>query len=416
MPHFKKIYIYNPSTKTGGTNNLLANLSILLSDNSRYEVNYIDYKDSPVKNIVLNRNVKINFIDLLENEKITIYEGVIISVLLSLKTIQNSLEIKENAKFLLWSTHPDDALKLLPSFNFWLRFPIKKSRIISNILHPFYKNRLKNFLNIGRMTGGIVWMDFENVNSNMHFYKLEGDFPILPIFTGLPSSHIQFSRNYYCEPLRIVILGRLTNFKVYPLKGLLEQIKVYQKTNENKITIDFIGDGPLKNLLEEWLIDLEIEKYNFKGHIDLSKLDMELINYHLLIGMATSTLEGAKLKIPSLVMNASYEIMTSKKTKLKWLFELESYKVGNFVKNEDQNIEGKNFFEILNDINTKDKWKMIGDKCYDYWDINHSPTALKNSIDDILEKNSFYFNKKNKSLLKKDLIGYCIDFLKSIIK
>ncbi len=411
-----KVYIFNPSVKTGGTNNLLGNLAILLSDNPDYSVYYIDYLDSPVKNIVLSKNKKIYFVEIKENKRILVQEGIIISILLSLKTILKEIEINNNTRILLWSTHPDDALKLLPSFNLWLRLPINTSKVISSIIHPFYKKRLKKFLYYGKMSNGIVWMDKENVEINQHFYNLEGEFPILRIFTGIPSNQIVFNENTYDKSLKIVILGRLTNFKVYPMKGFLEQFKIYQETSNKEIYIDFIGNGPLRNLLTEWLVELNIRNYSFKGHVDLSELDSKLVNYHLLIGMGTSSLEGAKLRIPSLMMNASYEILISEKVRLKWLFEIEENQLGKIVKNKDRIIDGKNISDILDDINTPEKWKIISDKCYSYWYFNHSPFANRKAVDDILQKNTFYFTKKIKILLRKDLIGYLIDYIKTRLK
>jgi hypothetical protein len=44
-----KIYIYNPSKRTGGTNNLLANLAKIISNNEQFDVHYIDFKNIILK-------------------------------------------------------------------------------------------------------------------------------------------------------------------------------------------------------------------------------------------------------------------------------------------------------------------------------------------------------------------------------
>ena len=51
-----KVYVYNPTVKTGGTNNLLGNLALLLADDSKYSVYYIDYENSPIRRIIVNAN------------------------------------------------------------------------------------------------------------------------------------------------------------------------------------------------------------------------------------------------------------------------------------------------------------------------------------------------------------------------
>lgn len=415
MPHITKapfnIYIYNPSMKTGGTNNLLGNLAHLLANGSLHNVHYIDYYNSPVRKHLETKTSKINYINF-DSNKIQINDGLLIATLLDVKLIGKNILLDSTIRMLFWSTHPDDGLKIIPSFNLWLRLPIKFSKIISKIIHPFYKERLRQFLVNAMNNKGIVWMDEENIDNNKKFYKLNNRYLIWPIITDNPKFQIQLNEKIFEQELRIVILGRLTNFKVYPLFGLFEQIRGYNSITKKQIFIDFIGDGPLKNDLEKKLLEKEIQNYRFLGHINLKDLDGILSEYHLLIGMGTSTLEGAKLKLPSLLSDASYDVLDSSKVKLRWLNEVKPFDVARFVSNADKEIIGKTFSEVMWDIENSEKWFSRGKDCYHHWKLYHSPDSLLDIVTSTIESNSFFYSKENEKLLKIDFLGKAINKIK----
>lgn len=408
-----QVYIYNPSLKTGGTNNLLASLAVLLANTSDYEVNYIDYNNSPVLAILKQKTNELNYIEY--KPKIALNSGILITTLLDIKNIRNVFILSENIRLIFWSTHPEDGLKILPSFNIWIRKSDSLSKLLAKIMHPLFKKRIKKFIETGSINNGIVWMDQSNYLKNRNFYNLTSEANYWPIFTTIPNREIPLL-NDYKENFKIVILGRLTNFKTYPLYGLLDQISEYQKSARIRISINFIGDGPLRILLEKWLIEKGITDYKFLGHIDLKILDQNLMKSHILIGMGTAVLEGSKLKIPSLLMNASYEYIFKENFRLQWISDVEPYCVGKFISNTEGVQEGKTFAEIMNEIQSVQDLKYFGNKSYLHWKAYHSPEAIHGIVLNTLNRNTFYYTMQNQKLLKRDLFGYLIDKLKSLLK
>jgi len=409
------IYIYNPSLKTGGTNNLLANVASLLANDGNLNVYYIDYKNSPVAKIVLKSNPRIIFIDYNDKDIISISSGILISTLLEIKIIPEKLRLSEKTRLILWSTHPDDGLKIIPTFNLWLRWNIVFSRKIALILHPFFKKRIQKFLRVGIDNLGIVWMDDENFNANNLFYTLKRKPVILPIFTKNPENNNKLDKLSSSNNLKLVVLGRLTDFKIRPLYGLIQQIADYIKNTTKTVRIDFIGDGRYKNLVENWLINNDIKNYNFLGHIDISDLDNKLMQYDLLIGMATSTLEGAKLHLPSVIIDASYKILNKERVKLRWLYEVEPFHVCRIVGNNKQ-YEGRSFSNLMKDIDSNAEKQEVGLKCFEHWQSYHSPDSINSLIKHTIDNNTFYFSEENQSLLKRDYISKITDLLKKHFK
>ena len=326
----KNLYILNPTYKTGGTNNLLYNFSVLISKNPKYKVHYLDYYDSPFFKFSEKPNfLKTIIID--KKKKVEINDGLIITILLRIKNLNNFVKFTENTRFIFWSTHPDDGRKLLSSFNLWMRLPLNYSKLLASFFHYSRKKKISKILDFGSVNHGIVWMDELNYQSNKEFYDLKAYPEIWPVITNEPKRKmIGILRK---NKIRLVILGRLNDFKVNTLLPLISQIKYFNRSNPDiSLTIDFIGDGTLKSILIDCLIQNNIKNYRFLGHIDKSELDVLLVKYDMLIGMATSVLEGAKLFIPSAIIDFSFNKTSPNKLKMQWLYESKPYSIGRILK------------------------------------------------------------------------------------
>jgi hypothetical protein len=129
--------------------------------------------------------------------------------------------------------------------------------------------------------------------------------------------------------------------------------------------------------------------------------------------MGTSVLEGAKLAIPSLLIDASYDKLPKEKVKLNWLFEAELHEVGRFVSVNDSKIDGKNINKIVAELlYSKER---IGEKCYEHWLAFHSPVSSLKYFTHIIKTNSFIYGQ-NKRFLKDDFISRLINYSKRILK
>src|SRR5690606_30007259 len=120
-----KLTIYNPSVSVsgamGGTSTLLANFAVLFSACPEYDVNYIELENGATVDFIHKNAPNCKIIYLPENEKINIDDGTLIMILLHVKLIDVRFKLNDNVKLVLWSTHPEDGIKLLPLFNLFFR-------------------------------------------------------------------------------------------------------------------------------------------------------------------------------------------------------------------------------------------------------------------------------------------------------
>lgn len=404
------IYIYNPSLRTGGTDNLMANTALILSKNKSFNIKFIDYANSPIKNYIISQSPNIEFINYKKGLVTPVEDGILIMTLLSMKNIEENLDIDENVKLLLWSTHPDDGLKFLSSFNIWYHLPNKIRNLIPNILHYRFKKRISIFFDIASNSFSMIWMDQDNYCNNKIFYNLKNIPLYLPITTKLPSYKVNYSSKDYINPLNIYILGRLCDFKTYPLLALIDHFNLINK----KYVLNIIGDGIMKQHLENKLKKNNI-KANFLGTVNIDKLDDLMRDADLLIGMGTSVLEGAKLGIPSVVIDASYSPVNKNQIKLSWLFETPSGYIGTFIKKKSIPSYGYYLQDIISMISNINDRQNISTKTFNHWEQHFSPNVIEVKLTEFINKASLDY-KMAKYYFKKDRMSRIIDKIKSFTK
>lgn len=405
-----KVTIYNPSSRTGGTNNLLTNLSIILAEVPHVELVLIDYKNGKSAEILYNR--KANFEHLIYEDKksILVQEGFFISILLHVKLIENEIKLGENIKLILWCTHPHDPIKILPSFNIFMKLGnLNFQKLFVNSFHLNFYKRLKIFFELGISNYGIVFMDDDNFKAASEFYNYNKNKVIWPLTTS--NSNIKKKWVDKGEKLTITFLGRLCDFKYYPIEAVLKQLK----DTGLDFKLNFIGDGPFKEKLKCVLNELDFRNYHLLGHIDISYIDNILLETDICIAMATSALESSKLGIPTLVTNYSYKVINHYDFRIDWIFNLKDKEIADF-RSKWSDFEYKDYIKLLrNDLSNYSRLQLIGKKCYDKWAQDFSNEALKKVVLKTLTLNNFEY-KCVSHLLKKDLMSSIIDKSKAIIK
>ena len=402
-----KVSVFNPSIQLGGTNNLLVNLSILISTHKDIELTCIDYENGPANEFLREKGVQCTYKEILKETKADVKGELVITTLLSAKLIKNNMLANRLTRFIFWSTHIDDGIKILPTFNLFYRKSQMRRKQLAKFLNPGYKKRMDKFFQEGMNKGGIVWMNNHHYKINQFFFNLSGEPIIWPLITTSPKTHK--SLNYDSNTiLNVCVLGRLCDFKIIPMFALLGQIE-----DKKNIKLNFIGDGPYKEKLENELLRLGFD-YTLLGNISKKNLDEALIDYDIVIGMGTSVLESAKLKIPTIVLNGSYHEINPRDLKLRWLYSCEKYEIGGILQANEKQKDGENFNELISHY--RDKKEQIAIDCYNHWKKFHSDEMLRKIVIDQIKISTFYFTPKIASLLKFDLLSNLVTVAKTHLK
>lgn len=150
---------------------------------------------------------------------------------------------------------------------------------------------------------------------------------------GLNTTLIKVKNNYTYNQFRLIQVGSLIDKikgQSITINALELVIKEYKYTN---ITLDFIGDGPSKELLRELVIKKNLENYvNFLGLKDRDWIFEHLKDYDLQVhpsiyeGFGLVVAEGMAAKLPIIVSDTEgpFEIIES--GKFGDFFESHNYK------------------------------------------------------------------------------------------
>jgi len=387
----KSIIFFYPSKTVGGAERLIARLAQNLS--SQYNCYIVDYQDGIYRSLLPNfpSSSFLDYKDSLDIPK----ESYLISfppmIFDILDYFKDSNSIK---KILFWAVHPANFESLIPFH-----------RINSTILKPFVYKSIKKSIEYLNKNNSLVVMDGSVRDNFNELYNLKSqNTKFLPIPIVLPKEQIEY-KPFTTPPIRVCLLGRLSGEKIYPAIRVFKDLNSIQNID---ITVDVIGDGDKIELLKEVELNPNI-KVNYLGVV-VNNLDKVLKNYDLLFATGTSTLEGAKLKVPSILLDDSYNEITTD-YKYKWIYNTKDYVLGSYIPSKYNRDNDLTMQDIIDNISNNTKKEDIASRCYEYVKNNHSLeevskaliNELNTSILDFktlkkLPLNNIYFNTLRKVL------------------
>ena len=349
----KNFYIIFKTLELGGIETLIVRLCNFLADRG-HEVHFITSKKGTLTKL-LPQNVKIG------------YFGAFYPLLIFAK-INN---------FFIKKPDPNDENYIIsfnPQSNF-IAMSIAKSMKIRNfvtgVYHPQTLTKLNTGPNKKLYTDAFLSLNHKNIiamneGTKKQFteigYKNVFDIDIFPLPINIPPHH----KVDYGGDLRIVSVGRLVEFKSYPI-GIIRALR-----NMKKEGIIFhyhiYGEGSQKDIIKEEIRNNGLEnEVELKGNIEYSKFHHTVSQYNLFVGMGTAAVEAASIGIPTLVA-----LIDSPDKTYGFLHEQRGFSVGEI----ENRVNFSNLSSELKNIRTKNNRKKIGEKCKQH--------ALKFSADKII--------------------------------
>lgn len=381
-----------PSYKVGGPQILIGRL--VEEANKRGLIPYvIDFKDGMVFKILKEKDLKVNtiFYEELKNgicksmEKISYHWLIFYDV-------NNFWLINKLPKYfkispLIWNVHPKN---MLNGFSGLLRISKNNPEIEKTIAKLFYGEiyaKHKKILSELIEKDGIVFMDEGNFLYNKNLFSLKeevNEINYLPIPIDLNKNNTWLNYHDRSDNLTVGWLGNFADFKVPMLIKVLQDIDNIIKNKKKVINFLIIGEGELKNLILKNLKKLNDirDSVRFISTIRGSKLDQELLKMDILFAMGTSALEGAKLGVPTILLDASYTIPTF--YKYKWIFETQNYSLGGLLHKYSHEISNN---RLMGDILFNSNYKEISAKSFEY--------TKKHDIKKVFDSLIYYLNKSS---------------------
>lgn len=330
----------------GGTNFLLEKLSLWMSYN---RVDIIEIESAKKNKIILD------YIILPTSEISSIFPHIL-----------QGLKFKD---YIIWSMG-HGAYRA----SFVNERDLKKSKIIKflfraviSIANIFLRRLLKNKRIIFTDYVGLSH-DIGNIGSYEQYKNLV--FPIV-----IERSDLIHQKKI---PLRFGWVGRIDNdFKVGPLLSLLHDLNQLHRDGMIYVNeFSIIGNGNAMDLIND-----EIQKLSFSvkllGVVPNEKLSIEINNkIDVLFAMGTSVLEGAKISLPSIIVNP-FSLGASEQSGYRWIYDSIGYSLGEFSLGDIYPIQRKMKLNVILSELMQFGYEYHANKSYEYVESFYSDTVFE---------------------------------------
>ena len=382
------IYFVFPYRGVGGVPLLFLRFAEYLTKNSLANCVLVDYFDGYMARNVSLKEIRIEHYS--EDTLVHIPNGSI-AIFQSMTpwSIFPFLKISDDVRILFWNCHPFNLIPLLPGMRRQMQNSVKLSKLINKSLLRSYYNKCRKFTRYIFERDAVVFMDMVNVRTTRKFLDIELIDPLyVPVSVAgdLNLVALRESKNDLKKIVRIAWVGRIVDFKYYPLLHALETLNELVDKLQLSFQITIVGSGDYVSKFKKEVINLSKLELFFIENIEPSKLDEFLVSeVDLLIAMGTSALEGAKLGVPTILLDVAYSPI-SKDYCFKWLYQQNGYSLGNLVDDTEMEPNNSSLQQLI--LHMQDDFSDISTLTFDYFmnhhEIGHSSyrllDALKRSV------------------------------------
>ena len=370
----------------GGVQMLIINLIKYISIEKHRKVRLYDYSFGLIRQTLVEMKIEnYEFIPLDDSKWHIPNKGNEIFILTNgvWLTYPYFLKNKENVHILLWDVF----------YPYWETLGTLKGIKIPN----FKKQKAMDLLS---KNNGVVFMEKNGFES---FHKLGypvNEKMIVPIPVNCDHNLYAEKHTFDNETLRLGYIGRSTEWKIYPLKKLVEDLI---KT-EIKVKVFIYTDNNLKyaNYLP---VNSNIE-YIYKIGYYEKKLEDSILENNIDIGyaMGTSALEFGRIGVPTILADFSNNEFPFD-YKYRFLFDSDVGDLGKDIRDINDKEKRYRLKEIINNIDLPE----FSSKTFEYTKENHS-------IERVFNKLNYAIDQNNLRLEFLNLYPFCLSKLRYIVR
>lgn len=418
------IYFVFPYKGVGGVPVVFVRIAEHLATRGLINAYIVDYTDGAMADIMDSKLCK--FLPYDDENEIDIPSGSIaVFQTMTPWSIFPKLKMAKDVRLFFWNCHP---FNLVPTLGFSPSIDNGKfdlfSLLFKSVLRP-WKNKLNKFLNLLLEKFAIGFMDEQNVVVTSKYLEVPVKNPnYIPIPVSNPHNLIEqidkirnekIIQSYNKKTINIVWVGRIVDFKFYILKATLERLNEIAREHAYTFNLTILGTGEKIDDLQQICLGLKFLTIEFEDHIELSLLEDYLLNKaDMIMAMGSSVLEGAKSKIPSILLDFSYQEVPLNYN-YTWLNERFNYTLGDLIQKEHLTDNRESLNRIIDELISRPLER--GQMCYDYVRHNHSIENASNKLVDSLGKSCLTWQDLEQArLLQRGIIYKSYSLVKLKLK
>jgi hypothetical protein len=413
--HLPPITFFFPYKEVSGVPVLFRRMAEYVSERYDLEARIVDYADGYMAQSV-KRNARIQMVPFEDDAPLNVASDTILVMQSILPyTMRPELRIAKDTRLVFWTMYQMNLVQTLIPLP-WFRhvqatYPIV-SRVAMNTLMRSLRDRLRDFVNSLVEKKSIFFVDVPCLRFTSEYLGIAIE---NPIFLPIPCDEFPINRKQaYTRRARNAIsfcwLGRLADFKIHILVHLIKRLSACAARRKLLIEMHIIGDGPLAHAVYSADVEHEYFKVIRVGVLTGLLLDEYLLRHiDVLAAMGTSSLEGAKLGVPTLLLDFSYAPIT-KDYKFKWIFEMPELGLGDVIRSADYEQENQTLDRIIDSVLRE--YSVLSDKTYAYCTRNHSISAVGDKFLGALQDATFRYGDIRPDVLKKGVVRRIYEFVR----
>lgn len=413
-----KICFYFPYREVSGVPVLFFRMANELAVlNNKIKIYVIDYIDGSISsNLIDNSNIIL--LPFFDGKSISPPEDSILVMQSILPySIRDELKILPNTKVFFWNLHPDcliPSLIPLPYFRNIQNRNFNVYRFLANSIYSSLLSNMRMFVEKAVEKKSLFFMDQSNVDKTCKYLSLNlPNIDFLPV-PALESKIIKSHDLKSKEEINFTWVGRLCDFKSHILIYTIKKLGKVAFDKKIKLKYSIIGDGPFKSEIQKLCVKNEWFDVEMLGSIHPENLDSYLLNNtDVLTGMGTSCLEGAKLGIPTILLDISYFPIQGD-YKFRWLHNSINFDLAHDINKNDFAEGNSSLNDILNDL--VNNYKEISIKSLEYFRQNHEMKGVLENFICKIKECELKFCDIDPSLLNKSILRKIYDKMRGINK
>jgi hypothetical protein len=413
-----KICFYFPYHEVSGVPVLFFRIANELAFSNKFiQLYVIDYSDGAMaRNLTSSSNIRL--LPFVRGVPISPPEDAVLVMQSILPySMLPELKILPNTKVIFWNLHPDCLVPSLIPLPYLRSLQNKYFGLYSILAKTFYWSliqKLSEFTDHAIEQKALWFMDQSNLDkTSKYLFKNFSDVDFVPV-PALRSKLIKTYTPSRKAALNFTWLGRLCDFKSYILMYTVSKLSSLAFTQRKNIHFTVIGEGPFKREISELLVNHEWFYLEMIGSLKPEALDNYLLeNTDVLTAMGTSALEGAKLGIPTILLDISYYPVKGDYN-FRWLHESKNFDLGHDIGQFDL-IEGNMSLQnMINDLDNN--YQALSTKSLQYFLTNHEMKIVLDRFILKINETKMKFSEINPTLLKKSIVRKIYDVLRGYKK
>jgi hypothetical protein len=407
--HIPPLTFFFPYHEVSGVPVLFSRLATYLAVHCGCDVEVVDYADGYMaRTLASDRHVRVRHFTpgttlRVESDRLLVMQSILPA------TIHSELQPDPATRLLFWTLHPMNFVQTLMPVSAIRELQARRpwlTRLAGRTVLRRFTRELVSFVRGLHDAHSLVFVDGSTLRATCDSLGISIPHPqFVPTPCGISPANPTVDAPVH-TPLSAAWVGRLDDFKVPMLAYTLGALATVAETLRVPIHFTVVGDGPLANQIDDGAYTGCMFSISRAGTLAPTALDRFLSSeVDLLLAMGTSALEGAKLGVPTVLLDIAYGPVRAGYV-FRWLFDSTDFGLGSLMGYRPAVPGNDSLTRIVADV-LRDR-RALSSRTHSYCLANHSMESVATRFLAAAVEATFSYGDMAPTLRRKSVVrrGY----------